>query len=524
MRLPKHRTLVTTEVVEEVEANIESDRRQRREAYQEAVQRLDGYVQKAADAEADLFEITGVLWELLMAIGLRAVELICASRREAPEGQRRHDAKGRCYHYYKQKTYTLRCVFGEGELIGSQYVRGKNARSGDELCPEFVEMGAWSLGGAFSPRLALECGRMCSLTAFESAKQQLERYFPYVPSTRALQGIVDRLGPLGGEVIDEAECPAGDVLVVQFDGRGLPKIRDEEYDKRCQPHNKGDEAKPRRRRNASRYLDSKRKTGENKSKKREVSVGIIYGLQEADEGGWEPVDDKHYVARMGDREAVMAHLGRKLQEAEQREEPPDRIIFVSDGARDYEDLRDEYLPDDVVHVIDYYHVCEYIWKAAAATHESHSFEMTSYVRMLKGWLCEGLPELVLAALRVELEEVPKRGPGTKNRRESIQNAIHYIGERTEMMPYDALLDEGLEIGSGAIESAVRQVVELRFDGPGMRWGNNRPDHMLALVCTRLADQWDRLERKLRHTAATAQRVRRITPVGVQEADEIEAAA
>lgn len=28
----------------------------------------------------------------------------------------------------------------------------------------------------------------------------------------------------------------------------------------------------------------------------------------------------------------------------------------------------------------------------------------------------------------------------------------------------------------------------------------------------------------RHTAATAQRVRRITPVGVQEADEIEAAA
>lgn len=523
MSLPTHRTLVTTEVVDEVEDEIRADIDRRKEAYREAVDKLERYVEHASKSRADLFEITGVLWELLMAIGLKAVEMIWARRRRAPEGQRRHDAEGRCYHYYKQKTYPLRCVFGEGEVVGSQYVRGKNARSGEELCPEFVEMGAWSLGGAFGPRLALECGRRCTREAFEPAKKQLERFLPYVPSTRGLQGIVDRLGPTAGEVIEEAACPRGDVLVVQFDGRGLPKIRDEEYQKRCRSHATGEEAVPRRGRNESRYLDNKRGRGKNKSKKREVTVGIIYGLDEADDGEWEPVEDKHYLARMGDRQAVMAHLGRKLDEAVERDEPPDKILFLSDGARDYEDLRDAYLPDNVEHVIDYYHVCEYIWRAANGVYDDRD-EIEAWVGMLKGFLCAGLPEVVLTALRMAHEEIPKRGPGNKGRRENIEAAIRYIDERAEMMPYDDLLAEGLEIGSGAVESAVRQVVELRFDGPGMRWGDERPDKMLNLVCCRLGRRWNDLEERLRERTSRPQSVRRITPVGVREARQMNAAA
>lgn len=523
MRLPKHRTLVTTKVVDEVEEDIRVDIEHRQEAYREAIEELESYVEEASDSQVDLFEITGVLWELLMTIGLKAVELIWARRRQTPDRQRRHDAEGRCYHYYKQKTYTLRCMFGEGEVVGSQYVRGKNARSGDELCPEFIEMGTWSLGGAFGPRLALECGRMCTREAFEPAKEQLERFLPYVPSTRGLQGLVDRLGPLAGEVIEEAPCPSGDVLVVQFDGRGLPKIRDEEYQKRCRTHDKGEEARPRRGRNESRYLDNKRKRGKNKSKKREVTVGIIYGLTEADNGGWKSVDEKHYVARMGDREAVMTHLGRKLDEAVEREEPPDKILFLSDGARDYEDLRDEYLPEEVDHVIDYYHVCEYIWRAAHAVHDDRD-EIEAWVRMLKDLLCAGSPEVVLTALRLAYEEIPKRGPGNKDRRENLEDAIRYIAKRAEMMPYDELLAEGLEIGSGAVESAVRQVVELRFDGPGMRWGDERPDRLLNLVCCRLSNHWETLEQGLRDRATRPQSIRRITPIGVREARQMKAAA
>lgn len=518
--IPTHRKIVTSKLTAEVELEIEEQRVERQERFEEAVVALCSYIERACDADGpDFFELTGTLWQMLMLVGLRAVELVCAMRRTAPAKTRAHDDDGRCYHYYKEKPFKLRCVFGEGEMIGSQYVRGQNAQSGEELCPQMASLGLLSLGGGFGPRLAVECAHMSSMCAFEAAKEQLERFFGYVPSTRALHGLVDQLGPIAGKVLEEAPCPEGDVLVFQLDGRGLPKIRDEEYKKRCRGHKKGAEAKPRRRRNDSRYLDSKRKVGQKKSRKKEVTVGIVYALNRTGDGGWKMVD-KHYFARLGDREAVMAHLGRKLDELD---EVPEKVIFLSDGAPQYTDLCQKYLPQ-ADHVIDYYHVLEYIWTAAGAIKNVGEVDHEAWIRLLKQFLCEGKPNLVLVMLKVALTEIPKRGPGNKGRREAFQSAIGYIEKRAEMMPYDKLLAEGLEIGSGAIESAVRQVVQMRFDGPGMRWGDERPDKMLDLVCTRLSGLWIELEGKIREYAKRHQKVRRMTPLGVQESRQMRAAA
>lgn len=518
--LPTHHRLVTSKLTATIEAEIEEERGRRRQIFEEAIVELGDYIEQASKPDGpDFFELTGALWQLLMVVGLRAVELVCAMRRQAPTKAREHDQQGRGYHYYKQKTYKLRCVFGEGTMMGSQYVRGKNAISGDELCPQMPRLGLLSLGGGFGPRLALECAHMSSICAFEAAKEQLERFLGYVPSTRALHGLVDRLGPVAGQVLEDAPCPQGDVIIVQLDGRGLPKIRDEEYTKRCRGHKKGQQAKPRRRRNDSRYLDSKRKAGQKKSKKREVTVGIIYALNRCDDGGWK-MADKHYFAQLGDREAVMAHLGRKL---ERLENEPEKVIFLSDGAPQYTDLCEQYLPQ-ATHVIDYYHVCEYIWTAAGAVRSEDELAHEAWIRLLKQLLCEGQPNLVLLMLKVALSEIPKRGPGNKGRRKALSSAIGYIKKRCDMMPYDELLAEGLEIGSGAIESAVRQVVQMRFDGPGMRWGNERPNKMLDLVCSRLSGRWEELENRIRQQAKQGQTVHRITPLGVQEARQMRVAA
>ena len=113
----------------------------------------------------------------------------------------------------------------------------------------------------------------------------------------------------------------------------------------------------------------------------------------------------------------------------------------------------------------------------------------------------------------------------KARRKAVDQAIGYIKHRRDRMPYDELLAEGLEIGSGAIESAVRQVVELRLDGPGMRWGDERPNLMLNLVCTRLSNCWEELEQQFRHRLRRCpEPMRRITPVGVAERRHQRAAA
>ena len=513
MRVTNRKTRVTDDVVKEVREDIEADIRRRHKCFEEARDEFGALVEEFCASDDDFFAITRTLWDALMILGLRAVELIWARRRRAPEKTSVYDAEGTKFRYHKQRGYSLRCIFGQGEVRGSQYIHGKNARSGDRLCPQMSRMGVWSLGDAFGPQLALECAHAASQMPFDTAKEQLERFIPYVPSKRSLLGIVDALAPHAQAVKDSQRCPTGDVIVVQFDGRGMPKISPEEYLKRCRPHQKGDEAPPRRRRNQSQYLDSKTGVGKNKTKTREVSVGIIYALNQTDDGGWEMAGDKQYFARMGDREAVMAQMGRQLDALD---DEPDRILFLTDGLPHYETLRDRYLPDKTEHVVDFYHVCEYLWDAGAAIRKKRRKKF-GWVGAAKDLLRKGQAEAVITWLEQEYQKLPRRGPGTKDRRKTVEDAIEYIESRTDMMPYDELLDTGLEIGSGAVESAVRQVVALRFDGPGMRWGDDRPNRMLSLVCVRLSRRWNKLETRLRqHVRSSHSKIRRITPIGVAE--------
>ena len=49
---------------------------------------------------------------------------------------------------------------------------------------------------------------------------------------------------------------------------------------------------------------------------------------------------------------------------------------------------------------------------------------------------------------------------------------------------------GLPLGSGAIESAIRRVVNLRMKSNGIFWRINRGEEMLMLRATVLSDRWD----------------------------------
>ncbi|MSP73199.1 MAG: hypothetical protein EXR76_13730 [Myxococcales bacterium] len=49
--------------------------------------------------------------------------------------------------------------------------------------------------------------------------------------------------------------------------------------------------------------------------------------------------------------------------------------------------------------------------------------------------------------------------------------------------------DDLVIGSGVIEGAIRNLVRLRLDGPGMWWGRQRSERVLHLRCVLLNRQW-----------------------------------
>jgi len=85
-------------------------------------------------------------------------------------------------------------------------------------------------------------------------------------------------------------------------------------------------------------------------------------------------------------------------------------------------------------------------------------------------------------------------PKTPALRESLQALIRYYSENAGRMRYDEYLRLGYGIGSGAVESAHKQVVHARFRQAGMRWSEAGARRLLALRLLLLNEDWALLDR------------------------------
>ena len=90
-----------------------------------------------------------------------------------------------------------------------------------------------------------------------------------------------------------------------------------------------------------------------------------------------------------------------------------------------------------------------------------------------------------------LERMP---PSTPQARESLQSLIRYYREHAGRMRYDEYLRLGYGIGSGAVESAHKQVVHARMRQAGMRWSVAGARRLLALRLLLLNNDWTKLDR------------------------------
>ena len=94
----------------------------------------------------------------------------------------------------------------------------------------------------------------------------------------------------------------------------------------------------------------------------------------------------------------------------------------------------------------------------------------------------------------------------------VQGCIYYIQERKALMDYGHLRDAGLPVGSGAIESAIRRVINLRIKAPGTFWCEDTAEAVLYMRAQLLANNWkDMLEGILQRGRYTRQKQYKWTP-------------
>jgi hypothetical protein len=211
-------------------------------------------------------------------------------------------------------------------------------------------------------------------------------------------------------------------------------------------------------------------------------VAVIYTLETTKNGIEGPIN-KRVIATFESHRASMLWAKR---EATKRGYGKKRTLFIADGSEHIWRLKKELFPD-AEGCLDWYHVVEKRWEVGAMLHREGSDQLRAWVAECTALLRAGKA----AELTTKLEYNKRRIPKSKAKnRKRVSDIIIHLGEHLENMRYDELRRDGLDIGSGAVEGAVRNVIAVRLDGPGMRWGRERSELLLHLRCILVSGQWD----------------------------------
>jgi hypothetical protein len=133
---------------------------------------------------------------------------------------------------------------------------------------------------------------------------------------------------------------------------------------------------------------------------------------------------------------------------------------------------------------DFWHAVQHLHEVAELMCSWTPEDRVRWVRARRRELFDGRIDDLVAAIQ--------RHAIGRNAREIAQQA-DYFWSRAHLMQYAELRAAGLPIGTGAVESAIRRVVNLRMKGPGIFWQEANAERMLLLRCRLKAGRWGDLE-------------------------------
>ena len=219
---------------------------------------------------------------------------------------------------------------------------------------------------------------------------------------------------------------------------------------------------------------------------REVKTGVLLLPSERVETspGRRSVVRRFLVTCLGDADAIFARLYAQLRELGWVGAHT-VVVIVGDGAEWIWNRASMFVRR--CEILDFWHALEHAWEFAQLRYGEGSAQADRWVHEIAEDLRSGKVQEVIARLK-------RVRPKTPELRASLQALIRYYSENASRMRYDEYLRLGYGIGSGAVESAHKQVVHARFRQAGMRWSEAGARRLLALRLLLLNDNWALLDR------------------------------
>jgi hypothetical protein len=178
------------------------------------------------------------------------------------------------------------------------------------------------------------------------------------------------------------------------------------------------------------------------------------------------INKREYIAYFGSASEFKKHLFSCALKNGYGEY--DKTILISDGAAWIRNMRDELFPD-AQQILDFYHLCENV-----NTFAKHLFgtDPSQYSE----WANEICVSLKASKWSKVLRDLERRSKPPL----CPVDLYGYISNNIANIDYSHYIDEGYFIGSGAIESGNKSVLQQRLKQAGMRWNVQTAQYLLTL--------------------------------------------
>lgn len=369
--------------------------------------------------------------------------------------------------------------------------RGRAVDQTEQLVGLYPELAALGMGKGCSPALQYKVARLVAMSpSIDAARKELRRE-GIVLDEKTVRRIAEQLGYQLLELRRRelfawraGQLPSGDEfagcrVAVQIDG-GRIRLRE----------------------NKKRKKGSKRKKGTRQKFKtpwREPKALIIF---EFDRQGKmvhkqrQPLIDGTLLGPDNLAELVAFHLHRLgVAQAE-------LVVFISDGARwiwdrlEWIERRAGLDPSKTVHVLDFCHAAHHISLALAALGLTGNARQKTYTHMRQLLKRSQYDEVV--------SDLTKRAKRKKLPPDhDVWTEIRYLEKHGSEghLQYMTFRRRGIPRGSGAIESTIRRVINLRLKNNAMYWLEENAEAMFAIRALILCERLDETLSRVRKTMA-----------------------
>jgi hypothetical protein len=189
------------------------------------------------------------------------------------------------------------------------------------------------------------------------------------------------------------------------------------------------------------------------------------------------------------------------------------VTFTADGAPwiwarlDWVIAEVKLDPARVVEVLDWCHGVHHLSLALAALNLAEDQRQELY-NQLRALLRAGKSRVVLATLEALA--------AARARNEPVWREIGYLTRHSEAgrLRYDCFRSRGVPLGSGAIESTIRRVINLRLKGNSIYWTESNAEAVFQLRAAVVSGRWEEIVEHTREAMARDRRTGwRWTPPG-----------